>query len=148
MVQTVYSGTEVTKRVLILGYQRTPSKKTNGKGAARKRPLTIAAALLRNKTNEVGGVAGAIKVLVETYGLSVKTSTFYGWLSGFGAPNGNPSLSPCKNFLEAPTRSYVNDWLGISDDSWWWLLLDSKHLQHEKPSDPFDMLGLRPPEYT
>jgi|TARA_R100001443_G_scaffold29830_4_gene43123 hypothetical protein len=123
------------------------SKRTNGKGSARKRPLTIAAALLANKTNECGGVAGAIKALAEGYGVSVKTSTFYGWISGFGAPNGNPSLSPCKKFLEAPTRSHVNDWLGITDDSWWWLLLDSTHLQHKEHKDPFDMLAFRPPEY-
>lgn len=125
-----------------------PSKKTNGKGSARKRPLTIATALLINKTNDVGGVADAIHVLTETYGVSIKRSTYYGWLGGFSAPNANPSMSPCRSFLEPPMRSYMNEWLGITDDSWWWTLFNSKHLQHEKPRDPFDMLGLRPPEYT
>jgi hypothetical protein len=87
----------------------------------------------------------SIKTLKTMYGVSVGRKTFYNWLAGWGAPCGNPSISDCGTYIKPPLRGHINHWLGITDDSWWWSLLESKHLNHREPEDPFDALGLRPP---
>jgi len=124
------------------------TKSTNGvRGSIpRRRPLTIGRVLLINKTFEIGGALPAILAFRDAHGISIKKSTYYCWLNGFRVPHGNPAVSECGTFLNPPTRGYVNEWLGITDDSWWWTLVDSKHLEHKEPPDPFVMLGLRPPE--
>ena len=109
-------------------------------------PITVGRALLQNKMNQCSSVNGAIDDLKLKHGVSVSKPTFYGWLGGWSAPNGNPSLSPCQKYLERPMRAVINEWAGIANDSWWWETLETGHLKEPEQNDPFVILGLRPPE--
>ena len=112
----------------------------------KSRPITIGRALLENKTAECGGVISSITLLKQVYGISISRTTYYNWIEGWSAPNGNPCMSSCETVLEIPTRGCINHWLGITDDSWWWTLLDMSKLLKPPDKDPLIMSGLRPPE--
>jgi len=108
--------------------------------------LTIARALLVNKTDALGGIPSAVEVLRKEFGIQVATSTFKNWCHGFRTPNGEIHYSPCGRHLNPSTRGIVNKWLGIVDDSWWWTSLKIKHLKKPDVVDPFDVMGLTRPE--
>ena len=109
-------------------------------------PITVGRALLQNKMMQCGSVKEAIEDLRFNHGIAVRPPTFYGWLGGWSAPNGNPSISPCQKYLEPPMRALINRWAGITDDSWWWETLETGHLKEPEHDDPLVILGLRPPE--
>jgi len=108
--------------------------------------MTVARALLENRVEECGGLSESSQELFDKYGLRVTYHVLHNWLKGWSAPNGNPAISDCGRFLDAPTRFYVNQWIGVKSDEWWWQLLKAEHLKEVERDDPYELLGLRPPE--
>ena len=121
-------------------------KKGNPIRKRRRRPMTVARALLETKVEACGGITAAVGELFDNHGLRISIPTFQNWIKGWSAPNGNPSISECGRFLEAPQREYVNRWLGLDSDAWWWELLSKEHLKGVTKREPEELLGLRPPE--
>ena len=113
---------------------------------SRKRPPTIARALMHNKLYLLGTGSKCVEELKRTQGVSVSVSTFFNWVDGGSTPSGVMRLSECGAYIQKSIRCRVNDWAGIDHESWWRIMIDKKCLKPiDKPSDPFKALGLRPP---